>query len=54
MPYHLKRIYLVGENNVENPWCINKNDCLDITHHEIDIIKYSDCLMVLFYFNSGD
>ena len=39
MPYHLKRIYLVGENNHRNPWYINKNECLDITHHEIDIIK---------------
>lgn len=47
MPYHLKRIYLVGENSMETPWCINKNDCLDITHHEIDIIKNSDFLQVL-------
>ena len=46
MPYHLKRIYLVGENNVQNPWCINKNDCLDITHHEIDILKNNDFLQV--------
>lgn len=46
MPYHLKRIYLVGENNTQNPWCINTNDCLDITHHEIDILKNRDLLTV--------
>ena len=48
MPYHLKRIYLVGENNIYNHWCLNQNDCLDITHHEIEIIKNNDFLQVFF------
>ena len=45
MPYHLKRIYLCGENSRELSWELNRNEHLDMAHNEINIVvQYNDLI----------
>ena len=45
LPYHVKRIYLSGENNHKKPWSISQEEYFDI-YREIDIIKYKETVRV--------
>lgn len=47
MPYHLKRIYLCGENSGELSWELNRNEHLDMAHNEINIVQYNNLIKVV-------